>query len=110
MRLFFALWPPREAARALADWAGEVARESGGRATAEEKIHLTLAFLGEAKPEKAIAGARRVRGQAHRLAVELDAARPRQRIDPGSESEELAEVVIQVARENDLRTLALIGI
>ena len=70
MRLFFALWPPREAARALADWAGEVARESGGRATAEEKIHLTLAFLGEAKPEKAIAGARRVRGQAHELPVQ----------------------------------------
>jgi len=70
MRLFFALWPPREAARALADWAGEAARESGGRATAEEKIHLTLAFLGEAKPEKAIAGARRVRGQAHELLVQ----------------------------------------
>ncbi len=70
MRLFFALWPPHEAARALADWARATAPESGGRATAEEKIHLTLAFLGEAKPEKAIAGARRVRGQAHELPVE----------------------------------------
>src|SRR5882762_2480171 len=70
MRLFFALWPPHEAARALADWAGEAARELGGKATAEDKIHLTLAFLGEAKPEKAIAGARRVRGQAHELLVQ----------------------------------------
>ena len=46
------------------------ARESGGRAAAEDKIHLTLAFLGEAKPEKAIAGARRVRGQVHELPVQ----------------------------------------
>ena len=70
MRLFFAVWPPPAAARALADWARQAALESGGRATAEEKIHLTLAFLGEAEPEKAIAGARRVRGQAHQLAVQ----------------------------------------
>ena len=70
MRLFFAVWPPLGAARALADWARQAALESGGRATAEEKIHLTLAFLGEAEPEKAIAGARRVRGQAHSLPVQ----------------------------------------
>jgi 2'-5' RNA ligase len=70
MRLFFAVWPPPATARALADWARTTARESGGRATAEDKIHLTLAFLGEAKPEKAIAGARRVRGQAHELPVQ----------------------------------------
>src|SRR2546427_657139 len=54
----------------LADWARQAALESGGRATAEEKIHLTLAFLGEAEPEKAIAGARRVRGQSHSLPVQ----------------------------------------
>ena len=70
MRLFFAVWPPPATARALADWARAAARESGGRATAEEKIHLTLTFLGEAKPEKAIAGARRVRGQVHQLPVQ----------------------------------------
>jgi RNA 2',3'-cyclic 3'-phosphodiesterase len=70
MRLFFAVWPPPATARALADWARAAARDSGGRVTAEEKIHLTLAFLGEAKPEKAIAGARRVRGQVHELALQ----------------------------------------
>jgi 2'-5' RNA ligase len=70
MRLFFAVWPPPGAARALADWARAAAQESGGRATAEEKIHLTLAFLGEVEPEKAIAGARRVRGQVHSLPVQ----------------------------------------
>jgi 2'-5' RNA ligase len=80
MRLFFAVWPPPPTARALADWAREVARESGGRTTAEEKIHLTLAFLGEAKPEKAIAGARRVRGQVHQLAVQQAAYWKRNRI------------------------------
>lgn len=66
MRLFFALWPPPETARALADWASGL----GGRAIPAEKIHLTLAFLGEAAPEKASAAAHRVQGRAHRLALE----------------------------------------
>jgi 2'-5' RNA ligase len=61
MRLFFALWPPAGSAKELAAWAGEVQQRSGGRATAEETIHLTLAFLGEADPAKATAAARRVR-------------------------------------------------
>jgi RNA 2',3'-cyclic 3'-phosphodiesterase len=61
MRLFFALWPPPDTAQALAAWAREVQQQAGGRATAEETIHLTLAFLGEADPAKAIAAARRVR-------------------------------------------------
>lgn len=67
MRLFFALWPPPETARALADWAGGL----GGRAIPAQKIHLTLAFLGEAAPEKAAAAARRVQGKAHRLPIEM---------------------------------------
>lgn len=66
MRLFFALWPPRESARALAEWAGGL----DGRAIPAEKIHLTLAFLGEAEPQKAIAAARRVQGRAHGLPIE----------------------------------------
>jgi len=70
VRLFFALWPPHEVARALADWARAAARESSGKATAEEKIHLTLAFLGEAKPEKAIAAARRVNASKFTLPLE----------------------------------------
>ena len=70
MRLFFAVWPPAATARALADWARAAARESGGSATAEEKIHLTLAFLGEAKPEKALAAARRVNAKKFNLKLE----------------------------------------
>ncbi|MGA7986367.1 MAG: RNA 2',3'-cyclic phosphodiesterase [Burkholderiales bacterium] len=47
MRLFFALWPPREAASALHAWATRACRQTGGRVTRAETIHLTLAFLGE---------------------------------------------------------------
>lgn len=70
MRLFFALWPPEETARLLAAWAREVQQLSGGRATDETKIHLTLAFLGEADPAKAIRAGLGVAGQAHELPVE----------------------------------------
>ncbi len=66
MRLFFALWPPPETARALADWAAAL----DGRAIPAEKVHLTLAFLGEAAPDKAGAAARIVQGKAHRLPIE----------------------------------------
>lgn len=67
MRLFFALWPPPETARALADWASGLQ----GRAIPAQKIHLTLAFLGEAEPQKAVAAARRVQGRAHGLPIEI---------------------------------------
>jgi RNA 2',3'-cyclic 3'-phosphodiesterase len=70
MRLFFALWPPGAAAQILAGWAEAAARATGGRRTAEGKIHLTLAFLGQADPAKAVAAANRVKAQAHRLPIE----------------------------------------
>lgn len=70
MRLFFALWPPADTARALAKWAGEAQRESGGKVTDETKIHLTLAFLGEGNVERAISGAGRVSATAHALPIE----------------------------------------
>lgn len=70
MRLFFAAWPPAETARALAQWAREAQRATGGRATAENKIHLTLAFLGDADEAKALAAAKRVSAQAHDLPIE----------------------------------------
>lgn len=73
MRLFFASWPPRETAQALARWASEVRNEIGGKLTAVENIHLTLAFLGNAEPDKAIAAARRAQGRRHELPI--DAAR-----------------------------------
>lgn len=66
MRLFFAVWPPPETARALEGWASAFE----GRATPADKIHLTLAFLGAAAPEKAIAAARHVQAEPHRLPIE----------------------------------------
>ena len=73
MRLFFACWPPVETAQALGRWAAEVRNESGGKVTAVENIHLTLAFLGDAEPDGAIAAAARVQGRRHELPI--DAAR-----------------------------------
>jgi RNA 2',3'-cyclic 3'-phosphodiesterase len=66
MRLFFALWPPRETAQVLADWC----RGLEGRPTAVEKIHLTLAFLGGADPAKAAAAARKVEAPAFELPLD----------------------------------------
>jgi 2'-5' RNA ligase len=66
VRLFFAAWPPAQTAVALHAWAAGLA----GRAVARENIHLTLAFLGEADPAKAIAAAGRVRGVRHELPIE----------------------------------------
>jgi type IV pilus assembly protein PilA len=70
MRLFFALWPPAQAARSLWQWAGEAEKLTGGRRTAEGNIHLTLAFLGEADAGKAAAAARRVVCSSHQLPME----------------------------------------
>jgi RNA 2',3'-cyclic 3'-phosphodiesterase len=70
MRIFFALWPPLETARALAQWALDAQRGTGGKATEATKVHLTLAFLGEADEQRAISAARRVTGKAHELPIE----------------------------------------
>ena len=71
MRLFFALWPPPETAQALAAWAAQVQRACGGRAVATPNIHLTLAFLGDADPDKASAAARRVSGTSFALPITI---------------------------------------
>ena len=52
MRLFFALWPPREIAERLARIAQLNANNFGGKPTRQETIHLTLAFLGEVNDER----------------------------------------------------------
>jgi 2'-5' RNA ligase len=70
VRLFLALWPPATTAQALAQWSQEVARDTGGTPTASEKIHLTLAFLGEADPANAFKAARRVKGARHALPID----------------------------------------
>lgn len=67
MRLFFAAWPPADTAAALHEWS----RALRGKPTAEENIHLTLAFLGEADPGRASAAAKRVKGRRHALPLEV---------------------------------------
>ena len=70
MRLFFACWPSAGTAQALGHWAGEVQRECGGRAVPPDRIHLTLAFLGDAEPAMARETARAVRIPASRFLLE----------------------------------------
>ena len=66
MRLFFALWPPREAAEALRQWALAAQRVCGGRVVRAESIHLTLAFLGEVDEKPGIS----IQGYRHSLPIE----------------------------------------
>lgn len=66
MRLFFAVWPPAGTAAALETWA----RGLDGRVIPAARIHLTLAFLGEAEPGKAAAAARRVSARPHDLPID----------------------------------------
>jgi 2'-5' RNA ligase len=68
--LFFALWPPPAAAEALERWATAAQRDAGGRVVKRDAIHLTLAFLGEADPDRAGAVAQGVRGARHALPIE----------------------------------------
>jgi RNA 2',3'-cyclic 3'-phosphodiesterase len=73
MRLFVGIWPPAEAAAALARWAAKAQREARGRVTRLETVHLTLAFLGEANEARlqaAVAAARDVHGAAHSLPID----------------------------------------
>jgi RNA 2',3'-cyclic 3'-phosphodiesterase len=72
-RLFFAVWPDEDAARALAALALRLADASGGRPVPLEKVHMTLAFLGEV-PDEARTAARRAasRIRARAFTVALD--------------------------------------
>jgi 2'-5' RNA ligase len=74
MRLFFALFPPALAARALHSLARAKAAETGGKPSRAESIHLTLAFLGEvpdARLAELIALAEGVRAEPFDLAVDF---------------------------------------
>jgi RNA 2',3'-cyclic 3'-phosphodiesterase len=51
MRLFYALWPDPTIQRALAEWARSCHGLCGGRAIPAEKLHVTVAFIGEVRVE-----------------------------------------------------------
>jgi 2'-5' RNA ligase len=72
-RLFFALWPDEEAARSLAALSQSLAAEILGKPVPRDKIHLTLAFLGEVAParaEEAIAAAESARSKAFEMVLD----------------------------------------
>jgi RNA 2',3'-cyclic 3'-phosphodiesterase len=95
VRLFFAIWPPPESAAALEQWA----RGCQGRVVPAPKIHLTLAFLGEADAAPASSAARRVSGRAHELPLEQAGYWRHNQIlwaGPHETPRELAELVSQL--------------
>lgn len=51
-RLFFALWPDADTARAIWQVAGALVPKGIGRRLPPEHLHITLAFLGSLKPEQ----------------------------------------------------------
>jgi len=51
-RIFFAIEPAEDALRSLAAHAALLARQGGGRPMPADKIHLTLAFLGEVEDSR----------------------------------------------------------
>ena len=69
-RLFFAIWPDEDAARRLAQLSETLASQASGRPVPPDKIHLTLAFLGELAPARA-AQARRAAAAVRSGAFEL---------------------------------------
>ena len=99
MRLFFALWPPPETARALGEWARAVQRNTGGRATRDDTIHLTLAFLGEADPAKAKIAAACVQSTAFDFPLDVAGYWPHNRIiwvGPQEIPQSLSDLVAQL--------------
>lgn len=52
VRVFYALWPPPSAARALADHARALERTVGGRVTRTDSIHMTLVFVGDVAADR----------------------------------------------------------
>ena len=112
MRLFFALWPSAEAARALGEWANEVCSQTGGRATAPTTIHLTLAFLGEAEPGGAIAAARKLQQHCKTFNLPVDTAKYWRHnrivwVGPQAMPEPLRQLAADLRRELLLKNFAM---
>jgi 2'-5' RNA ligase len=83
MRLFFALWPDAAAAAALAELAVVLATPLQGKAVPAQKIHLTLAFLGEVAEDRlaaAIAAGDTAHGAEFALALDHVGAFRRARV------------------------------
>ena len=104
MRLFFALWPPAQAARGLHAWAQQAARETRGRVTRADTIHLTLAFLGEVDEKKlslALEAGQRTGGRCQSLPVEQARWWKHNRIvwvGPNETPEPLASLEVELKR------------
>lgn len=72
-RLFFALWPDEAARRNLEALSRDVALAAAGKPVPAEKIHLTLAFLGEVDADaqgEALRAAEDAQGKAFTLALD----------------------------------------
>jgi len=52
VRVFFAIWPDRDAHERLAALAQDVAARTRGRAPRAGNLHVTVAFIGEIAPER----------------------------------------------------------
>ena len=51
LRLFFAVWPGAGTRAALADLVRSLHEQGGGRPVPEDKLHLTLMFHGQVRPQ-----------------------------------------------------------
>jgi RNA 2',3'-cyclic 3'-phosphodiesterase len=106
-RVFFAFWPDAQLREALSVLAREVARESQGRPTAPEKLHLTLSFLGEQATERIaslLAMARGLRSEAFDLALDEIGGFPRTGIAwLGASAPPAALSAVHAALESALR-------
>src|SRR3954469_14322780 len=95
-RLFFAIWPDDSARAALHKLATELEARAGGKALPPEKIHLTLAFLGEVAPDRAddlVKAADKVREAPFDLALDRIGAFRRARVSWAGSSEPAPGVV-----------------
>lgn len=74
-RLFFALWPEPETARAIWAAAGQLVPKGVGRRLSPEHIHLTLAFLGSIdEPQQQCIRQAAARVQSQAFSLRLDEA------------------------------------